>query len=275
VPRPVAPPPPAVTEPVPQPLPPPPAAGVMAGAAGVAGPAGGGAPGFAPEPHFTPAVYTPATRKTSRWAWWALGAVALAVVAAGATYLATRSSGSQTTAPTTALAGGSTTLPGSKNSVTTTTNPAASESAQANTVAGLVSQSESARANLGNAISAIGSCGDITGAVATLQSDAATRDTLATAVASLDVSSVPNGSLARSDFQQAMQFSAQSDRNYAAWGNYVLATGSCQGTAPQDANWSAAQRSDTQATQAKTAFVAVWNPEAQKLGLAMVQANQF
>ena len=64
-------------------------------------------------------------------------------------------------------------------------------------------------------------------------------------------------------------------QSYALWGNGLLASGGCQGTAPQDSNWTAAQASDTQATAAKTAFVTVWTPVAQQFGFTILQPNQF
>ena len=211
-----------------------------------------------------------------------VGIVVVVLAAGGVAFLLTRSSSNTgkvvvattVVTPTTHSKSTSTTTRHRQNS-TTTTNPSSKEQAQTAEVALIVSQSASARANVGNAITTIGSCGDIQGAVTTLQNDATTRSNLAAEAGSLELGAVPNGSAISTNLQQAMFYSAASDRNYAAWGTALLASGSCQGTAPQDSNWTAAQQSDSQATAAKTAFVAVWNPVAQQLGLATQQPNQF
>ena len=157
----------------------------------------------------------------------------------------------------------------------TTRAPSSTALAQATAINGVVTQSAAARSNLGSAITAIESCGDIQSAITSLQSDASSRSALAQNAETFQLSGIPNGAELRSDLVTALQASASSDQSYALWGNGLLASGGCQGTAPQDSNWTAAQASDTQATAAKTAFVTVWTPVAQQFGFTILQPNQF
>ena len=256
------------TVPRPAALPDPPAAGP-----GVA--RTGQPPLVAPSPIANSGPGTP-KRKVNGWLV-ATVIVACAVVGAGVALVLTRHHANSNAA----LATTSTTNPGGLSTTSTssprtsTTDPAVVESAQVRAVAVIVSQSVADRTSIGGAISSIESCGDLQSAVTTLQADATSRQTLATRAGALDVSSIPNGSEVTANLAQAMSSSAASDRNYAAWAQGVEAAGSCSGSPPQDANWSAAQQTDAQATAAKTAFVAVWNPIAQQYGLVTVQPNQL
>ncbi len=157
----------------------------------------------------------------------------------------------------------------------TTRGPSSTALAQATAINGVVTQSAAAFSNLGSAITAIESCGDIQGAVTSLQSDATVRTSLASNVETFQVGGLPSGVELRSDLVTALQASASSDQSYALWGNGLLASGGCQGTAPQDSNWTAAQASDMQATAAKTAFVTTWTPVAQQFGFTILQPDQF
>ena len=183
---------------------------------------------------------------------------------------------STTTSTTPELPTMTTTRPTTPQTVTTTTlSQSALELTQAQQVESIAQQSASARSNLGDAVSTITNCGDIQTAVTTLTSDASTRTSLMRVVNSLNATAIPGGPAMVADLQQALQASAASDQNYAAWGSGIASSGGCTGTAPQDTNWSSAQQTDTQATTAKNAFVSAWNPIATTLGLATFQANQL
>jgi hypothetical protein len=141
---------------------------------------------------------------------------------------------------------------------------------QASIIAGYLTDSGHARRGIGAAISAISGCGNIASAVTTLQYAAEVRSRIVTALASADVSALPNGAAAVADLGRAMQASADADRHYAAWGQAVAG---CHGRAPHNAEFTAAQQSDTIATAAKQRFAGEWNPIAATYGLAKQSAD--
>jgi hypothetical protein len=208
----------------------------------------------------------------------AIGVMLLLIVGGGVAFFITRSNktaATPTVALTPAVRRTSPTSTSTTRVTPTTRAPSSTALAQATEINGVVTQSAAARSNLGSAITAIESCGDIQSAITSLQSDASSRSALALNAETFHLSGLPNGAELRSDLVTALQASASSDQSYALWGNGLLASGGCQGTAPQDSNWTAAQASDTQATAAKTAFVSAWTPVAQQFGFTILQPNQF
>lgn len=190
---------------------------------------------------------------------------AVAVVAAVA-FALTRGSGSNNNNASNSTVPPTTSLPSTTQNV---------ELIQGQAVQNIVAESAQVRPGVGNAVNAISSCGDIQGAVATLQNAAQTRHTLLTQASGLTVTAIPNGAAVRQNLVRALDNSATADQDYAAWGRDVLAGGFCQGTAPLDGNYSAATNSDQNATNAKQQFASVWNPTAQALGLPPADPDQF
>ncbi len=157
-------------------------------------------------------------------------------------------------------------------STSTSTTAPSTELAEGQSIGLIIGQSAQARSNVEGAVSAIGNCGDISGAISTLQSDAALHQTDLSQLNTTVVSAIPGGQTVQMDLAQALQQSALSDQDYADWGNDVSG---CSGTAPQTSNWAAAQAADQQASAAKQAFTAAWNPVAQQLGLPTQDPNQI
>jgi hypothetical protein len=143
--------------------------------------------------------------------------------------------------------------------------------AQASTIAGYLTSSRQARPGVGAAISAIRGCTNITSAVSALQNAADVRSRIVRALASADVSALPNSAVAAiADLGRAMRASADADRHYAAWG---LTVAGCHGRAPRNAEFAAALQSGTAADAFKQRFADEWNPIAAMYGLAKQSAN--
>jgi hypothetical protein len=143
--------------------------------------------------------------------------------------------------------------------------------AQASTIDGYLTSSRQERPAVGVAISAIRGCTHIMSAVTALQDAADVRGRIVTALASADVSALPNGAVAAiADLGRAMQASADADRHYAAWG---LTVAGCHGQAPHNAEFVAALQSGTAADAFKQRFADEWNPIAAMYGLAKQSAN--
>jgi hypothetical protein len=243
-------------------------------------------PGFADgQPQFTGPPEEP------RRYWWGLGAavvIALALLALIAVLAVNRGghrrAADATPATTAALAPTNGTSPSGAASSSAATSASASASAspstsaagrqrgraQASTIARYLTDSGQARQGIGAAISAISGCTNIGSAVATLDNAADVRSRIVTELATTDVSALRNGGAAVADLSRAMRASADADRHYAAWGRAVSR---CHGQAPQNADFAAAQQSDSVATAAKQRFADEWNPIAATFGLAKQSAD--
>jgi hypothetical protein len=144
--------------------------------------------------------------------------------------------------------------------------------AQASAIDQYLTQSRQARQGVGPAISAISSCTKVSSAVSAVQNAANVRSRIVSALASSEVSALPNGDAAVSHLREAMQASADADLHYAQWGRAVAG---CHRHAPHKADFSAAQQSDTDATSAKQQFATAWNPIAATYGLPKQNAGTF
>lgn len=161
------------------------------------------------------------------------------------------------------------------SSSTTSGSVAASlELQQAQSLNTLLAQSSSNRGAIVAATSDIANCGDLSQDQATLSAAAESRQTLLNQLSQIDIAQLPNATSLATMLNAAWQASFQSDNSYAAWAGDLDETG-CGGQASADPNWQAAQITDNQATEAKTSFVAAWNPIAATLGLPQYSANNI
>lgn len=104
----------------------------------------------------------------------------------------------------------------------------------------------------------------------TLEAAASERQTLISDLQNLDVSTVPDGSSMVGVLVSGWDASAQADSDYAAY-----AADQADGCVANDGNDDAAHAADQQATSDKSAFVALWNPVASRLGLPTTSADQI
>ncbi|MFF7589558.1 hypothetical protein ACFZCK_18940 [Kitasatospora purpeofusca] len=141
--------------------------------------------------------------------------------------------------------------------------------AQAKALDELLTQGESAKAPIGNAVAKVNSCPtkpDIESAAQVFDSGAKQRDQLLAKLAQLSVTDLPGGTDAVQSLKSAWQLSADIDRAYASWARTVAGQG-CTGSAPNTADKKRADELNPQATQAKKDFVTKWKAIADQFGL--------
>ncbi|MFD9067108.1 hypothetical protein ACFVZ3_36930 [Kitasatospora purpeofusca] len=158
----------------------------------------------------------------------------------------------------------------------TSTGPSASPTGaganaptQAKALDELLTQGESAKAPIGNAVAKVNSCPtkpDIESAAQVFDSGAKQRDQLLAKLAQLSVTDLPGGPDAVQSLKSAWQLSADIDRAYATWARTVASQG-CSGSAPNTADKKRADELNPQATQAKKDFVTKWKAIADQFGL--------
>jgi hypothetical protein len=203
----------------------------------------------------------PPERSRSPWIWLAV-VIAVVLVGAGAAVAAVKlmakhPGGTGTGAPATTTA-----APPTTNS--TASGP--DGKAQATAIDQLLNASSASRQKLGPALTAVDGCGDLNGAIPTLQQVTTERDGQVKQGQALAVDQLTNGTQLKFALVQALTFSLQADQKFTAWAQAVAAAG-CSGHAPHDDNYAAAQTASGSATTNKQQFVALWNPLAATYGL--------
>ncbi|MCX4685292.1 hypothetical protein OG401_13370 [Kitasatospora purpeofusca] len=149
------------------------------------------------------------------------------------------------------------------------TGAGANAPTQAKALDELLTQGESAKAPIGNAVAKVNSCPtkpDIESAAQVFDSGAKQRDQLLAKLAQLSVTDLPGGPDAVQSLKSAWQLSADIDRAYATWARTVASQG-CSGSAPNTADKKRADELNPQATQAKKDFVTKWKAIADQFGL--------
>jgi hypothetical protein len=161
-----------------------------------------------------------------------------------------------------------TTTPAPPATPVATPSPSQSPAEQqaASAVAGLLSQSVSDRSAINQAYNDVSDCGSLLGSdQQTFQQAASSRQSLITRLSSLPgAQSLPAAML--SDLTGAWQASEQVDQDYAQWAGDENTQG-CANQDYSDPSYEAAVSPNEEATSDKTAFVALWNPIAEKYGL--------
>jgi serine/threonine-protein kinase len=139
-------------------------------------------------------------------------------------------------------------------------------SQQAEALGALLTSSAAARTALHNAVTQVGACTNLSGAVGQLQAVANQRDGQYGRASALPTAALPGGAQVKSKLLAALGSSMTADRDYLSWARQQL-TGGCapsSQSAAYNAAFSASQRADA----AKQAFVQVWNPVAARYGIA-------
>jgi hypothetical protein len=158
----------------------------------------------------------------------------------------------------------------------TTAAPTAGQ--QAAGLMAIVSQSGALRSEAISAVDDLtsSSCGQLPGDETALQATSKARSAQASAVAKLDVASLPDGTQVVSELAQAWTASATSDAAYAQIAADLSAAGTsnCKSPSKKDSNYSAAVQADGDATRAKTNAASLWNNNlATAAGLDLTQIN--
>jgi serine/threonine protein kinase len=139
-------------------------------------------------------------------------------------------------------------------------------SQQAAALSALLTSSAAARTALHNAVTQVGACTNLSGAVGQLQAVENQRAGQYGRALALPTAALPGGAQVKSKLLAALGSSLTADRDYVSWARQQL-TGGCTPSSQSsayNAAFSASQRADA----AKQAFVQVWNPVAARYGIA-------
>ena len=171
-----------------------------------------------------------------------------------------------TPAPTASSPSASSSPSLSSPSATSSPSGPVTASQQADALGALLTSSAAARTALHNAVTQVGACTNLSGAVGQLQAVANQRAGQYGRASALPTAALPGGAQVKSKLLAALGSSLTADRDYLSWARQQL-NGGCapsSQSAAYNAAFSASQRADA----AKQAFVQVWNPVAARYGIA-------
>ncbi|MGN6242538.1 MAG: hypothetical protein ACTHQ3_02565 [Motilibacteraceae bacterium] len=211
-----------------------------------------------------------------------VGALAVGGLAVLAAFLVKGGSGPEGDASaqrTTAAAGAQTPAPAGSAPAATPTPSAAAASADpagvARAVEGLLVRSDRARGTLNSATGPLGTCRiDPAGAASTIQSVVDERRRILAdlqALSAAQVAALPSGDQLVSALGSAMQASIAADQAYVQWADD--AQGCTPGQQPPAQALRQGNELSRSAQSAKSIFVTLWNPIAEKYGLPTRTAN--
>jgi hypothetical protein len=143
-------------------------------------------------------------------------------------------------------------------------SPSAPEQAAA--LGALLTSSAAARTALHNAVTQVGACTNLPGAVSQLQAVVNRRAGQYDRASTVPTAALPDGTQVKSKLLAALGSSLTADRDYLSWARQQL-TGGCTPTS-QSSAYNAAFIASQRADAAKQAFVQVWNPVAARYGIA-------
>ncbi|XVV15777.1 hypothetical protein ACQP2X_15955 [Actinoplanes sp. CA-131856] len=149
---------------------------------------------------------------------------------------------------------------------TTTTTTAGDPLPQARVIDDVLVRSKSSRDKLNSAIDRVGRCTGLTGAVSDMRAVGDERRAQIDEVRGADLSAVGNGESIRSTLVTALQHSLDADAAFVEWAEAAV-NGGCAETTGRKAAYARGLAESEQAGTSKVAFLAVWNPVANQLGL--------
>lgn len=144
-------------------------------------------------------------------------------------------------------------------------------------IAGYVDQSAHVRAQVSGAISQVESC-DLPAAQGEgiLEQAVGLRSQALSGLQSVDASGIPEGAQIVQQLAQALTSSSAADQSYQAWMvDFANQASPCHTDPGTDANFRAGDAASQQATVAKEAFVAAWDPVAPMYQLPAYQATDL
>ena len=137
---------------------------------------------------------------------------------------------------------------------------------QAAALGALLTSSAAARTALHNAVTQVGGCTHLPGAVSQLQAVVNRRAGQYDRASALSTGALPGGAQVKSKLLAALGSSLTADRDYLSWARQQL-SGGCTPTS-QSSAYNAAFSASRRADAAKEAFVQAWNPVAARYGIA-------
>jgi serine/threonine-protein kinase len=153
----------------------------------------------------------------------------------------------------------------SPSAASSPTEPVAA-SQQAAALKELLTSSAAARTTLHNAVTQVGACTNLPGAVSQLQAVVNRRAGQYDRASTLSTAALPGGTQVKSTLLAALGSSLTADRDYLSWARQQLTSGCTP--ASQSSTYNAAFSASQRADAAKQAFVQVWNPVAARYGIA-------
>jgi hypothetical protein len=130
----------------------------------------------------------------------------------------------------------------------------------------LLRSSAATRTALQSAVTQVGDCTNLSGAVSQIQSVVNQRTTEYDQASALSTADLASGAVVKSDLITALRDSLGADRDYLTWARQQLSTG-CTPTAQSNA-YTTAYDADQQANAAKAQFALVWDPVAAQYGVS-------
>jgi hypothetical protein len=196
-------------------------------------------------------------------------AAVIIVIAAGIVFIRGNSGSSQNTA------GSGAGVPAASASASASAQPQTNpqEKQAATAMAGLLSQSGGDRGGVNHAYFAVQACKTLPADQKEFVKAAANRAILVNKLKSLPDASALNPAMVQA-LTGAWQASAAADTDYAKWAG-SLEHGCKPGKTGNNPNLKASNGPDGQATADKQQFTGLWNPVAQKYGLATYQPGQL
>jgi protein kinase-like protein len=144
---------------------------------------------------------------------------------------------------------------------------------QAAAVGMLLKSSAKARTALHQAVTQVGACTNLPGAVSQLREVVNQRSSEYGRASALTTSALPGGTKMKSALVAALGSSLKADRYYLVWGREQL-SGGCTPTS-QSSAYNAAFRASRRADAAKRVFVQAWNPVAARYGIAQASPRSI
>jgi serine/threonine protein kinase len=138
-------------------------------------------------------------------------------------------------------------------------------SEQAAALSALLTSSVATRTALHSAVTQVGGCTHLSGAVSQLQAVVNRRAGEYGRASALSTGALPGGAQVKSKLMTALGSSLTADRDYLSWARQQL-SGGCTPTS-QSSAYNAAFNASRRADAAKQAFVQVWNPVAARYGI--------
>jgi Protein kinase domain len=165
--------------------------------------------------------------------------------------------------------------PGPASSPGTSSSPSApaqSPAAVMTTLGTYLARSASVRPAVQPAIDGVRTCSQAPASgQASMQQAINTRQDILNGLRTLSPSGLPNGAQLISALTAAMQQSVTADRYYQNW----MAGYACGSDPSQNTSYRAGQNASAQATAAKSAFLAIWNPMAPSYGQKTYSYTDF
>jgi len=236
-------------------------------------------PAASPVPPWDSRAAAPVRRQPARRGWLIAAAAAAVLVSVGAgVFVAGKIGPGHGGAPPASggpsPAGATSPVTSPANSASVAQPPGAAAMA---TLGSYLARSSSVRSPIQSAINGVQQCSESpSSGEATLQRAIDTRQDILNALPSLSVSGLPNGTQLVSTLTTTMQDSITADKDYQSWMKDFANQGSPCGSDPsQDSNYAAALNVSGEATTAKSAFVAIWNPMASRYGQQAYSNTEF